>query len=108
VIPSRYEPYGQVCLEARAAGRLIIISDVDGLPEQLSEGACGYICDFDDPGSFSDAIAGILKMSGENPEEIRRLVSQGRRPIKEAFPRYLRLLSELILTGLGDRQVSRK
>jgi glycosyltransferase involved in cell wall biosynthesis len=36
VIPSRWEPFGCVCLEARAAGKLVIASDVDGLSEQIS------------------------------------------------------------------------
>lgn len=35
VIPSRWEPWGNVCLEARAAGRPVLVSDVDGLPEQV-------------------------------------------------------------------------
>ena len=35
VIPSRWEPWGNVCLEARAAGKPIIASAVDGLSEQI-------------------------------------------------------------------------
>ena len=37
ILPSRWEPYGLSCLEARAAGRPVIVSDVDGLPEQVDE-----------------------------------------------------------------------
>jgi len=39
ILPSRWEPYGLSCLEARAAGRAVVVSDVDGLPEQVSEDA---------------------------------------------------------------------
>ena len=38
ILPSRWEPYGMSCLEARAAGRTVIVSDVDGLPEQVRNG----------------------------------------------------------------------
>lgn len=35
VIPSRWEPYGLTCLEAKAAGKPIICSQVDGLADQM-------------------------------------------------------------------------
>lgn len=39
ILPSRWEPYGLSCLEARAAGRQVIVSAVDGLPEQIAFGS---------------------------------------------------------------------
>ncbi len=44
IMPSRWEPYGLSCLEARAAGRAVIVADVDGLPEQVSRGG-GLVVD---------------------------------------------------------------
>ncbi len=38
LMPSRWEPYGLSCLEARAAGRPVLIASVDGLPEQMRGG----------------------------------------------------------------------
>ena len=38
VIPSRWEPWGLVCLEAKAAGKPVVIFDVDGLREQVAGG----------------------------------------------------------------------
>lgn len=38
-MPSRWEPYGLVALEARAAGRPVLVSDIDGLRDQAEEGA---------------------------------------------------------------------
>jgi len=38
LMPSRWEPYGLSCLEARAAGRPVLIANVDGLPEQMRSG----------------------------------------------------------------------
>lgn len=40
-VPSRYESFGQVALEARRAARPLLVSDVDGLPEQVTD--CGLI-----------------------------------------------------------------
>jgi len=44
IMPSRWEPYGLSCLEARAAGRAVIVADVDGLPEQVARGG-GLVVD---------------------------------------------------------------
>jgi glycosyltransferase involved in cell wall biosynthesis len=35
VMPSLWEAYGQVCAEARAAGRPVLVSNLDGLSEQV-------------------------------------------------------------------------
>jgi glycosyltransferase involved in cell wall biosynthesis len=61
VVPSRYEPYGLVCLEARAAGRPVVVSAVDGLPEQLAD--CGLAV----PPGDSVALAGALASLPEQP-----------------------------------------
>jgi D-inositol-3-phosphate glycosyltransferase len=37
-MPSRWEPFGLVGLEARAAGRLLLAASVDGLKDQAAEG----------------------------------------------------------------------
>jgi len=39
VIPSLYEPFGLVCMEAKAASKPVIVTNVDGLPEQAKN--CG-------------------------------------------------------------------
>jgi glycosyltransferase involved in cell wall biosynthesis len=39
VMPSRREPYGLVALEALAAGRALLVSDVDGLRDHARNGA---------------------------------------------------------------------
>ncbi len=38
IMPSRWEPFGLSCLEARAAGRPVMVSPIDGLPEQVARG----------------------------------------------------------------------
>jgi len=39
VVPSRWEPYGLVAIEARAAGRPVLVADVDGLRDHAAAGA---------------------------------------------------------------------
>ncbi len=41
VIPSRWEPWGTVCVEAKAAGKPVIVSNIDGLTEQVQN--CGIL-----------------------------------------------------------------
>jgi glycosyltransferase involved in cell wall biosynthesis len=54
VIPSRWEPWGNVCVESRAAGKPIIASDVDGLREQVQN--CGLLVPPNDPQAIAAAI----------------------------------------------------
>lgn len=49
-MPSRYEPFGLVALEGRAAGRLTMTSGVDGLADQAAEGAVRSAREFRDQG----------------------------------------------------------
>ncbi|MES1941386.1 glycosyltransferase [Salinisphaera sp. T5B8] len=56
-VPSRWESFGLVAAEARAAGCPILVSNVDGLPEQAR--GRGYVFDFDDTKAVADAIAAV-------------------------------------------------
>lgn len=55
VVPSRWEAFGQVAAEARAAGRPLIVTNVDGLPEQVAD-AAGLVVAANDPVALADAI----------------------------------------------------
>jgi len=57
VIPSRYEPFGLVCLEALAAGRPVVVSAVDGLPEQVQ--GCGLMVPPEDEQALAQALASL-------------------------------------------------
>lgn len=54
LIPSRWEPWGNVCIESRAAGKPIIASDIDGLSEQVQN--CGLLVPPNDPKLLAAAI----------------------------------------------------
>lgn len=61
VVPSRWEAYGLVGQEARAAGRPVIACAVDGLVEQVSE-ACGMLVPPDDAAALAAAICRMAAM----------------------------------------------
>lgn len=57
LIPSRWEPWGNVCIESRAAGKPIIASDIDGLSEQVQN--CGLLVPPNDPYLLAAAIRSV-------------------------------------------------
>jgi glycosyltransferase involved in cell wall biosynthesis len=56
-IPSRWEAGGLVNIEAREAGRPILVSPVDGLPEQVGE--AGRVVDFASASAVAQAVASL-------------------------------------------------
>ncbi len=81
VIPSRFEPFGLVCLEAKAAGKPVLVSDIDGLPEQAE--ACGLSVPAEDVDALYQALISLpgkpLKLWGQH----------GREMVTGAWERYL-------------------
>lgn len=63
VMPSRWEAYGMVAMESREAGRPLLVSPVDGLPEHAlpppgdPQDRCGVVFDFNDPAAIAAALA---------------------------------------------------
>jgi glycosyltransferase involved in cell wall biosynthesis len=57
IIPSRWEPWGLVCLEAKAAGKPVVASDVDGLSEQIKD--CGRLVPPNNIQKLAEAIASL-------------------------------------------------
>ena len=60
VIPSYYESFGLVALEAMACGVPVIASDVGGLRETIYSGRTGYLVPYHDPGRFAEYINLVL------------------------------------------------
>jgi glycosyltransferase involved in cell wall biosynthesis len=58
VVPSRWEAFGQVALEARAAARPVIASAIDGLTEQISIDS-GLLVPPDDAAALAAAIVAL-------------------------------------------------
>ncbi len=96
VLPSEWEAYGLVLLEAMAAHVPVVASAVGGVPEVLEEGAAGRLVPFGDV----DALAGALAQLLADPAQGRALVAAGRRRVEgldwsECVARHQALYREL-------------
>jgi glycosyltransferase involved in cell wall biosynthesis len=107
VIPSRWEPWGNVCLEARAAGRPVLVSDVDGLPEQVEpqrvgehsagKGPCGLVAGGNSDQQLASGLDALLSSS----ERQRRSWGEaGRISARTAWSDYVSAWGQL-LDGLS-------
>lgn len=59
-LPSRYESFGYVTLEAMVLGRPVVSTAVAGSRDLVAEGETGYLVPPGDPGAFADALARVL------------------------------------------------
>ncbi len=78
VIPSRWEAFGIVAAEARAAARPVIATDIDGLSEQIAPGA-GLLVPSEDPARLVEAICNLAKA------DIAEMGRVGRRTVLDHF-----------------------
>ena len=74
VVPSIYEPFGLVALEAAAVGTPVAVADTGGLREFVEHGTTGLRFTADDVPGLADAVTRLLR------DEVlsRRLVHQAR------------------------------
>lgn len=70
IVPSRFEGFGLVALEAMALGRAIIASDAGGLPEVVGDTA--IVVPVGDPASLAKAISALLSDSERRDEMGKR------------------------------------
>ncbi len=61
VVPSVYEPFGMVALEAAALGTPLVASDTGGLAEIVAHGETGLLVPALDPAALADAITTLLR-----------------------------------------------
>ncbi len=80
VVPSLYEPFGLVALEAMACGVPVVASAVGGLKEIVQEGASGLLV----PPGDSSALAQVLVTLLTN-EQLRLRLAEGARRRAEEF-----------------------
>ncbi|WP_285661005.1 glycosyltransferase family 4 protein [Actinorhabdospora filicis] len=60
VVPSRYEPFGLVALEAAAAGTPVVASRVGGLAEIVEDGVTGLSFPPGDVAALTEAVSSVL------------------------------------------------
>jgi glycosyltransferase involved in cell wall biosynthesis len=84
IIPSRWEPWGNVCLEARAAARPVIVSPVDGLTEQVE--GCGPRATAATEDGLAEALQQLL---GSTPAERAAWSRAARTSARDSWQVYL-------------------
>lgn len=72
IVPSHYESFGMVALEAMACGTPVVASQVGGLAFLVQDGETGYQVPVGEPDALCDRLTAIL----ENPELRARLGAQ--------------------------------
>lgn len=60
VLPSLYEGFGIVLIEAQAAGKAVVATKVGGIPEVVKDGETGILVPSRDPQAMAEAIITLL------------------------------------------------
>jgi len=99
VIPSIYEGLGRALTEALAAGRPVVATAVNGVPDLVEPGATGLLAPPNDPEALARDVLWLL----DHPDAARRMGARGRQRVLETFdPQTMcRLLDELYCELLG-------
>ncbi|BFU43667.1 glycosyltransferase family 4 protein [Krasilnikovia sp. MM14-A1004] len=100
VVPSLYEPFGMVALEAAAAGTPVAVADTGGLTEIVEPGATGVTFPPGDPEALAAAVDAVLA----DREYARSLARHARRQAREdfAWPRIAARTAEVYAAALDQ------
>ena len=102
VFPTIYEPFGNVCLEAMAAGLPVITSRICGASEVLADGRNGYV--IDDP-TDHDEIAVKIRMGLDIDSESVQCFNEETLSL-HTWERYLEQLSVIYGEMCGNQRYS--
>jgi len=80
VVPSHYESFGLVAMEALACGTPVIASRVGGLPTVIRDGENGLLIGWRSPDAFAQGIAAVL-----SDQTLRRRLTRRARPSVQHF-----------------------
>ena len=81
VLPSHYEPFGLVALEAAAAGTPLVTSNIGGLGEAVINGQTGVSCPPRDIAGLAAAARTVL----DDPEAAQRRALAARERLSSDF-----------------------
>ena len=98
VIPSRWEAWGLTCTEAKAAGKPVVVSHVDGLIDQV--GGCGLSVPPDSPAALAAALR--LLCQARDSGQLQAWGRAARASVQTAEAEYLSSW-EALLSDLTDR-----
>jgi glycosyltransferase involved in cell wall biosynthesis len=105
VLPSRSEPFGIVFVEAMACKKVVVGTDVGGIPEIICHGQNGLLVPPDSPAELANAIMSVLLDS----EAVRTMAERGYVTVCSRFTRdhmgqnYARLFCRLLNKQRQDR-----
>jgi glycogen(starch) synthase len=91
VIPSVWENFPNVCLEAMSAARAIVASSAGGMPDMLDQGQAGRLVAPGNPSLLAQEVISLLK----SPAERLRLGQNARKRVIEAY-------NETVIGGLME------
>ncbi|HEY4562229.1 MAG TPA: glycosyltransferase family 4 protein, partial [Thermoanaerobaculia bacterium] len=93
VLPSRNDSYGMVVAEALAAGTPVLVSEMVGAKDLVSERKTGWIVPVEDAAALAERMA----WCAAHPEAVRARGADCRRAAESAtWPAYHRRLAELL------------
>ena len=81
VLPSEYEAFGIVLLEAMACEKPCVATRVGGVPEVVEEGKTGLLVEYGNPKQLAGAIIELLQDEGRR----KNMGKAGRNRVKENF-----------------------
>jgi glycosyltransferase involved in cell wall biosynthesis len=76
VHPARMEGFGIAVVEALAAGKAVVATNVGGLPEVVEEGETGLLVAPDDPGALAAAVLSLLRDDGRRRTMMERFYQE--------------------------------
>jgi glycosyltransferase involved in cell wall biosynthesis len=100
-LPSRYEGYARVLMEAAAAGLPVVCTDVSGADDAVEHGATGFVVPVGEPLALRGALRTLLADAPRAAEMGRRARSHMReRAARDASPRrQVEIWEELVRRG---------
>ncbi|HEY4589529.1 MAG TPA: glycosyltransferase, partial [Thermoanaerobaculia bacterium] len=93
VLPSRNDSYGMVVAEALASGTPVLVSEMVGARDLVSEGKTGWVVPMGDAAALAERMA----WCAAHPQAVRALSGDCRRAAESAtWPAYHRRLAALL------------
>ncbi len=81
VLPSIFEGFGIVLLEAMAMKKAIVASRIGGIPEIVDDGLTGILIEPANPSEIANSIITLLK----NPEKAKQMGDAGSKKVEKIF-----------------------